>query len=283
VVFKIGNIGEIGKNMVKTIIKIFIILGVFIGSGFYVPVVFAETTTTPIIFDTILSDANPDSNYGDATLDLQIQNPNHTRIIGRITLPTVENGVINSSTLKIYASNKWSDSIFDIELHELTVNDWQEMQATWNIKSPGNNWSSAGGDFNSTVISTIVAQDITVNSYNNWPISGPDAENSLSMSFGNSYNFLLKGEVENTTDVFNGRFTNREAGSNGPFVLIDYYIATSSPPASTTPLLTSNFRPFFDRYKNPIIWIGIIILLSVIIGTIAKLGNNMLSFFKKSL
>lgn len=88
-----------------------------------------------------------------------------TRVLLSFDLSSLPAGAtVDSVTLNMKARSEDGSSTSEdhsITLHELTT-PFVESEATWNSASTGNAWTAAGGDFDATVLSSVVANPTTL-------------------------------------------------------------------------------------------------------------------------
>lgn len=116
-------------------------------------------------YDTTISSAQPTTNLNtfDGKKWLNIGNTyggsgTKTRALFKFNTPTdIPTGAqILSAKVKTYQSDSNGNTSAVYRLHELT-RDFSETTATWNQASTGVPWTTAGGDFSSTVVSDLTA------------------------------------------------------------------------------------------------------------------------------
>jgi hypothetical protein len=97
----------------------------------------------------MLEDEVTPTNHGNTILHVHV---NHTdggnnyegNSLVSFDTSSLQGVTITSATLKLYCYS--SDTARTYNVRKCTRNDWEEMQATWNIYKTSNNWSTAGGD-----------------------------------------------------------------------------------------------------------------------------------------
>ena len=108
-------------------------------------------TGSNIIGDARIILSTPDANLGSSTsLSVQGRTPYLNRSVIKFNLQDIPFGsTILSASLSLYAYDKSTTSGDEvIDIHKLT-SDWEESAITWNDKSSGVPWGTAGGDFSS--------------------------------------------------------------------------------------------------------------------------------------
>lgn len=138
-------------------------------------------------------------------------------------------GTISAVTLNLYkAANGGTNTGVNVEVHECT-RTWVENQATWNIYSTGNSWTTAGGDYSATIVSSL-AHTATNNIWRQWNL-GTGATNPISgLTWGSSVNLLLLIAPESTTPQQAENYNTKEAASNKPYIEITYTLGGATPP-----------------------------------------------------
>ena len=104
-------------------------------------------------FDTYIRSTDPTGNVGTSTF-LQLGdnsgNPDKNRPLIKFDVSSIDSGdTVSSATLSLFefgANNEnGGPASWDAEMRRLLEN-WVEGEATWNIYSTGNNWTTAGAD-----------------------------------------------------------------------------------------------------------------------------------------
>jgi hypothetical protein len=177
--------------------------------------------------DSYLRKSSPTTNYGSET-DIWVHsgstgNPND---ISRGLLDfTLSSGSGTISDVKLFLYNNYVWSAGTIEVHSVSIN-WNEGQVTWNVYSSGNNWTTAGGDFNAT---TICSASTSLNNYLSFVLMGTGSTNPLTLNWGDNVNVLLKIGTESTGVTTGGTFYSKNNASNKPYIEITYTASASGP------------------------------------------------------
>jgi hypothetical protein len=107
--------------------------------------------------DTVLRGDKVTKNYGDERKASIDGKPDHATIISWDVSSIPQSSIVQSVQIALHVTNKSKESF---EVYALT-RSWDEGQATWNVASAGNNWSSAGaqgaGDFTGVPIGVLTA------------------------------------------------------------------------------------------------------------------------------
>lgn len=172
--------------------------------------------------DNWITSSAPTTNYGsDNAPQIYGKSGDNARFLIKFTLSS-GSGTVTAVKLFLYevVSNGWATAT-TIETHSVTQTGWTEAGSTWNKYDGTNNWSTAGGDYSATVISSIT-NNTTPAQWDNWPLMGAGATNPLTLTWGDSVNLLLKVNPESTAGYTGGQFNAREAASNKPYIEITY-------------------------------------------------------------
>ena len=132
---------------------------------------------------------------------------------------------INSATLELYqhAESHSGSGSTNHSIYRLKRN-WVEDQATWNVYSTGNSWSSAGAfhadDCEQTPIATTALGGTTGSGYKSWSLD-PDAISEIVEGTWTNYGFLLKSQTE-SDDGHHFRPSEYVESAQRPKLTIDY-------------------------------------------------------------
>ncbi len=196
--------------------KIFLFIIIFCSISFAQ----SYDTTATNNMDVTLDEHNPTSNFGtDSQIAAMWNSPSvyRMRSIMEWTLPA-GTGTITEIALYCYVSGNFGTSVVD--LHELTT-DFVENQATWNIRKSGTNWTTAGGDYNATVIDETAATA----GWQVWYILGGTSNNPLtSLTWGNTVRLLLKQKTESSSSKYNTYYSRDYTTdtTKRPYIKITY-------------------------------------------------------------
>jgi hypothetical protein len=197
--------------------KTFLFLFFFLFSN-----VLADSTTTIAISDTELRQSSATTNYGSATTLLVGDSANgNQRSILTFTLPNIS-GTITNIKLHVVFSSTLTKSM---NAHLLTRNNWVENQATWNIYSTGNNWTSSGGDY-STLIGNTSSISNTDTIF--------DFGTSTNSSFNDRLDILLKLNTESSSG-WSLPFNSVENSTGKPYLEITYTPSSGGGGGTSTP------------------------------------------------
>jgi len=195
----------------------------------------AQVSTTTITLDTWLNINDPTANYGTGTY-VEI-NPGNSasdlvqRSIFTFDLPA-DPGSNTIDDIRFYLYQTRNDGTAAFETRALT-RTWTETQATWNVYTTGNAWSSPGGDFGSALSTSSWS---TANGRKSMPL------NDMSLNWGSTANFMIKAQTEGTGSKYM-QYDSSEAStaSQRPYFEITYHAnPTPTPTPSPTPTPTSS-------------------------------------------
>ena len=184
--------------------------------------------------DTYIRTTAPGLNYGNSTsliVDRSGGSYGDQRALLQFDLSAIPAGAtITSATLKMQATQ--NGGAFNINVYQVTQ-AWVEGSgngtadaANWNERSPGTNWSTAGGSFNTTPVATLNTGAVGQHSWDlttlvqSW-FAGTTANNGI----------LLGSQDLGTTTI---TYDSSE-GATPPRLDINYV-----PPANVAPVITSN-------------------------------------------
>ena len=190
-------------------------------------------TIQPPTKDTYLSQYAPTTNYGTATaLYLYNRSSRADRAILEFnTLAMPAGQTISSAELDLYyyAYSGANPSGLTVDAYKLSQTAWVEGQATWNIYSTGNNWSSAGGDY---VTSNPAGGSVAVPANYGWVEW--DVTAIVQDAYTNSAltEILLKFDTEGVSSGYaraDFYSNNYATGANRPKLTITYAPSASAP------------------------------------------------------
>jgi len=136
------------------------------------------------------------------------------------------------SQVKIFLKCVLYKSAAGINVHELTGHtDWGETTATWNTYDGSNNWSSAGGDYDETIIDS---HSLTGTGWKSWVLMGAGADNPLTLDWEDNVHLLFKIDSESGGDYRGGKFEPRSGYTGSP----PYLEITYEPAAARRIIIT---------------------------------------------
>ena len=108
------------------------------------------------VWDSYISENSGNSNYGTSTMiSIDDKNSQRKRSLLNFNISIPRNAVINSAVLKLYEFSSIGSAI-NVTVYRVTRN-WTETGVTWNKYDGTNTWATAGGDFNESYGTVLVA------------------------------------------------------------------------------------------------------------------------------
>jgi len=180
--------------------------------------------------DATITNNGADTNYGsEDNLNVRYDSSNYSyNTLMHFTLPAepTGGGVFSKISLWLKQKNSLSYSNQYIEVHELTQTAWTEAGATWNKYDGTNNWISAGGDFDSTIIDRQFPPGAGYwQEFILYDTANPTQyHNPLSLTWGSDVHVLLGTNYTGIGDT-GAVWHSKEAASasDRPYVRITYY------------------------------------------------------------
>jgi hypothetical protein len=191
------------------------------------------------VTDTFFDKGNPTSNNGTAE-DMEIgcvfNSPNLYRSLVKFDISSIPAGsTINSATLTIWTAADFSDKTGTIEVYRIR-RAWVDTQATWNVYTTGNNWTTAGCDDTTNdreaanIGSASTPGSTAADTQQDVTLTAAKIQEMISGGTFTNNGFLLR--QSNEADWNNGhdyRSTNYVADSTKrPKLVIDYTVAVTS-------------------------------------------------------
>jgi hypothetical protein len=133
-------------------------------------------------------------------------------------------GTISSVKLYLYCATLKETPT--VNVHAITRTTW-EADATWNTYDGTNAWTSAGGDYNATVIDATAITAATA--WYSWVLMGTGSDNPLTLNWGDVVHLMPKLSNEGAVYEY-ATFSSAEAASNKPYL----EITCVAPPVLTT-------------------------------------------------
>jgi len=156
---------------------------------------------------------------------------------------------ITDVEISIYNYSVQNGSDDNISAHELSRSNWVEGEATWNVYSTGNSWTTAGGDYSAIKIDTV--DSVTTGVYHTWTLMGSGATNPLTLDWEDRFDLLFKFDDESPSSNSNRGWCPKEDSASAscntntdPYLTITYE-AGGEPPASN-PCQPTPGQPFFQ-------------------------------------
>lgn len=178
--------------------------------------------------DARLFSGNPTYNYG--VINWLYVGLNAAGAIGRMPIHfTLSSGSGTISLVELILYGDVDSGSSDLNIHQLTQTGWVEGTgdgsatgdgATWNTYDGSNNWTSAGGDFNATIIDTVT---VLVDDYITFVLMGAGATNPLTLDWEDDVHLLIKRNGESGTNQQNHIASKEHATSAlRPVIQITY-------------------------------------------------------------
>lgn len=189
--------------------------------------------------DTYLYEFQPTFNFGNSlNLKVSAVTGKSTQSLLRFNLSSIPAGYsITSAKLELYVNNAAVDST-TVSIHRVTK-DWGEANANWTEANPGNAWTSSGGDFDSTIITSGVTSASI--GWSSWDITSLVSNwvNNVSPNYG-----LMLRTTETGKST---QFSSTDAGlpANRPKLTINYTCECGQVCAAA-PTCNGTFRDEFD-------------------------------------
>ncbi len=198
-------------------------------AGLYKPFTTTSTITSTLnpTADNYLRLAAVTSNYGTTDIKVKGELSDLKRGLVQFNLSAIpSNAIIDSASLMMYHNTNSGSEIINI----YRINRaWTETGSTWSTYNGTNNWTTAGGDFDTTVYSTLNV-GATTNVYKNWNIKSL-AQAWTSGSLAN-YGLMMRRYPEVASGSFKDmKFSPRE-GSSSEYPKL--YVAYRVPGTCTT-------------------------------------------------
>ena len=175
----------------------------------------------------IVQDTATQNFGGDAELRTRTNSGREKRILMGFNLPSLPpSSMITSATLRLYEITTQAGQT--ITVYRMT-NNWVGSQVTWNQRSSGVSWATAGGEYQNTALATF-SPDLA-NQYRDINVTAV-TQGWANGTFSNQ-GLLLRATGANAADV---RFASSEATSTSqrPQLCITYQL-----PATITPTFTA--------------------------------------------
>lgn len=186
--------------------------------------------------DTYLREDKADKNYG-AMDNIQVDGESDKPLRGMLKFSNLtlipSAAVINSGTLRLVGTGTWITGNRGVAAYKMTRN-WSEGTGTdddgdpsWNEYSSGNDWTNAGGDFDSSSKVKIVVS--TIGTYN-WTITSYTSAWHTTSS--TNYGLMLKFTDETSSNANQAKFFGSDENStsgNRPGLIVNYHTCENIP------------------------------------------------------
>ncbi|WP_207492532.1 Ig-like domain-containing protein [Aridibaculum aurantiacum] len=253
------------------------------GPGAYKPVTYSTyTIALNPVMDTYL---NNDGNRGTSnSIIVKGRNGSIHRGLLQFNMAGIPaNAIVDQAVLRLYqTAGPTSEAV---KIHRVT-RQWNETSATWSAATATTNWTTAGGDFNSTIVASNYLYGNNP-AYKNFNIRSV-VQDWVTGNFANYGVMLTRNPEGSGTKEF--IFNSREAGSNRPMLLISYRVplACTAIPAyaplampdttttnSVTPVTIRVTQNDYD-YNNTGLSVELMTTTTSHGGTLTKSGNSVI-------
>jgi hypothetical protein len=184
--------------------------------------------------DTFIDSKFPTSNFGTSG-DFRAGEDNTdasevTRILIKFDLSSIPaNAVVSSAILSVWQSSERATNARTFHVYR-QKRAWVESQATWNIYSTGNNWSTAGGfhadDCEQTDIGSLAFSATEGTGEKQFTLTVSAVQEMISGAFTNN-GFMIKADTEsNDMQIF--RSSTDGTSSVRPKLVIEYTVGDSN-------------------------------------------------------
>jgi predicted CXXCH cytochrome family protein len=150
----------------------------------------------PSTIDSYIDEANPSSNFGlQSTMKIASALSANQRLLLQFDLSSLQNvSAFEEAELKLFM-NQAPGASRSYGAYSLQ-NSWTEAGVTWNSRDGSNNWSSGGGDYNSSA-TTVTTTGIQSRRWLTWLVTS-DIE-SWYQNPSSNFGWLIKDITENDT------------------------------------------------------------------------------------
>ena len=128
-----------------------------------------QTTYQPSTKDTILDKGNPNNNYA-TSIYVAVYNVNAATIYRNLLHFDISdipaNAIFSQGDLILVCLLVDNTTSRSVQLNRLSLTDWVEAQATWNIYKTGSSWTTAGGDYTTTNAATTAVANVGTYTWN---------------------------------------------------------------------------------------------------------------------
>jgi Disaggregatase related repeat. len=182
-------------------------------------------------YDTVLSDSAATTNYG-ALQAIVVGERNDSaakrRSLIKFDLSSIPSySFVTSAKLYLTIETDFSSNSRDFKIYR-ALRDWVEMEATWNIWSTGNNWTTAGCGGNGTDADLTTAWATRTFSSSEsgevyWTFSATgiaELQKIISGTYTN-YGWLIKADTE-TDDAYSFWSSDYATSTDRPKLVIEY-------------------------------------------------------------
>jgi len=182
--------------------------------------------------DTYIAVAYPTTNYGTDTYLWEGYYDStewSSRSLLKFDLSSIPSGAtVTNATLSLYnpPNTDYSSNISTYAVYR-QKRAWVESEATWNIYSTGNNWSTAGGfhadDCEQDAIGTREMSASESSGYKSWDLTDSKVQEWISGSFTNN-GILIKATTEANENCYGFRSSDYDLTGYRPKLVVEYSI-----------------------------------------------------------
>lgn len=210
-------------------------------SKFFIKTVYADISTTTTSGNCTLYKTDPDHSYStDSSTGIDSYHGPTYQSTGlwTITLPILT-GTITQADFILWKLTACPESNI-ASLYKIARTDVVATQSSWNHYNTAGHWTTAGAkgagtDFINTVIDTVNLNS-AINNWDTLGIMGTNADNSLTVNWGDFLAFKLEATVQYDTG---GGYYASELNTNAsirPYIKLTYTPPAPPATATTTPL-----------------------------------------------
>lgn len=159
-----------------------------------------DTSTVPSK-DVWVASLFPNNNIEEVITYIGYTGNGWERVFTAMTLPSSLGTLTAKNFYSYKLSNRGTTLERTVSIHEITRSDWVENQVTWNRYKTGSNWTTAGGDFGSSIGTTALTTTA-----NDWKVFDCSAS---AVTWGGLLNLCLKVQTESDTTNSDSSFAAR--------------------------------------------------------------------------
>jgi len=138
---------------------------------------------------------------------------------------------VTNATLRLYVfktQDIGSGTIHSLhKVQQSPVRDWEEYEVSWDKYKDYNDWTTGGGDFNSTITNSAILNSSSEGTYVYFSVTSDvqDFVSNLSTNFG----WIIKDLSESTNARVDYRSSEHNTQSQWPTLVVDYVLETEDP------------------------------------------------------
>jgi len=210
--------------------------------------------------DTYIAVAYPTTNYGTDTYLWEGYYDStewSARSLLKFDLSSIPSGAtVTNATLSLYSLTDYSSNISTYAVYR-QKRAWVESEATWNIYSTGNNWSTAGGfhadDCEQDAIGTREMSASESSGDKSWDLTDSKVQEWISGSFTNN-GILIKATTEANANCYGFRSSDYDLTGYRPKLVVEYTTGGGITGATTwghvTGVVETNVRTFAGNWTG---------------------------------